>query len=221
MKKRKKINLSISIYKKIRFVLHLLLVTFIAGIVGIIIIINNTDPNKYKNEITSSIEKYTGTSVKIDGNLKWKIFSFEPAIKIEKLSIENKPWGQAENIFTAENITATISLKHLLKREIALNSLIIDSPKIYLEVSPKDERNWLLLKDKNKKSTTQTEEKKEETKNDIIYASNLKLNKPNEEFQFDIQNIQITNAEVFYDNRKMKVKDELKISKILLTSKSY
>ena len=218
MKKRKKINLSVNIYKKIKFVLRLLLVTFIAGIVSLVIVINNTDPNKYKDEISASIEKYTGTSVKIDGNLKWKIFSFEPAIKIEKLSIENKPWGQAENIFTAENITATISLKHLLRREIALNSLIIDSPKIYLEVSPKNERNWLFLKDKNKEINNKNTKKN----NNIINTSNLNINnKQKEEFQFNIQNIQITNAEVFYDNKKTKVKDELKISKVLLTSKSY
>ncbi len=213
--KKRKVNISISIYKKVKFILRLLFITFIASIIGLVIIINNTDPNKYKKEITASFEKYTGKTVKIDGNLKWKIFSFEPAIKIEKLSIENEPWGKSENLFTAKNITAIISLKHLLRREIALNSLIIDSPKIYLEVSPKDERNWIFLnnkKEKSKKSETKTNSKQPE----INIATNS-----NEEFQFDIQNVHITNAEVFYDNQKLKKSDDIKISKILITSKTY
>ena len=75
MKKQKSliekiIDTSSSIYKKIRFFLRLAMVTFIAGIISVIIIIKNTDPNKYKENITSSIEKLTGTPVKINGNLK-------------------------------------------------------------------------------------------------------------------------------------------------------
>ena len=89
MKKTKvALKTTINIYKQLKFLLRLALITFIAGIIGIIIIIKNTDPNKYKDDITFSIEKITGSTVKINGDLKWKIFSFDPAIKIEELSIK-------------------------------------------------------------------------------------------------------------------------------------
>ncbi|MCR5506417.1 MAG: AsmA family protein [bacterium] len=201
------LDVSFNLYKKVKFFIRLALVTVIAGIIGIVIIIKNTDPNKYKDDITISIEKMTGNTVKINGDLKWKIFSFEPAIKIEELSIKNEPWGKAENIFTAQNITATVSLKHLLKRQIALNTLIIDEPKIYLEVSPKGIRNWHIT---------------EEKKNKIEKNKKEKLNTGNtEEFQLDMKSIHITNAEIFYNNRQLKKSDSLKISNILITSKDY
>ena len=204
----KVIDTSISLYKKIKFFLRLAFITFIAGIIGIVIIISNTDPNKYKEDIETSIEKITKTSVKINGDLKWKLFSFEPAIKIEELSIKNEPWGKAENIFTAKNITATVSLKHLLRRKISLDRLIIDSPKIYLEVSPKGLRNWDISQ------TKKTKEKKE--------FSTTKLYKSkNDDFQIDTQSIHISKAEIFYDNMQLKQKKDLKISNILLTSKNY
>ena len=88
------LDVSFNLYKKVKFFIRLALVTVIAGIIGIVIIIKNTDPNKYKDDITISIEKMTGNTVKINGDLKWKIFSFEPAIKIEELSIKNEPWGR-------------------------------------------------------------------------------------------------------------------------------
>ena len=208
MKKTKvALKTTINIYKQLKFLLRLALITFIAGIIGIIIIIKNTDPNKYKDDITFSIEKITGSTVKINGDLKWKIFSFEPAIKIEELSIKNESWGKSENIFTAQNITATVSLKHLIRREISLDTLIINSPKIYFEVSPKGIKNWQL-----------TEEKKTKIK------KNKELQLPSQkdkEFEFDMRSIRITNAEIFYDNRQTKTKDKIDISKILITSNDY
>ncbi len=199
------IDISSNFYRKIKFFLRLAMVTFIAGVLSIVIIISNTDPNKYKENISTSIEKLTGANVKINGNLKWRIFSFEPAIKIEELSIENKPWAKSKDFFTAKNITATVSLKHLLKREISLDKLIINDPKIYLEVSKNGIKNW-----------TTANEKKDKIKNDNI--SNLNKN---EDFQIDIQSINITNAEIFYNNHKKNKSENLKISNILVTSKDY
>ena len=204
---KKIINTSSSIYKKIKFLFRLAVVTFIATIISVVIIISSTDPNKYKEDISTSIEKIIGRNVKINGDLKWRIFSFEPAIKIEELSIENEPWGKDKNIFTAQNITAIVSLKHLLKREIALNSLIINSPKIYLEVSPKGVKNWRLTKEKKEKIK----------KNKEI---NIKKDSK-DEFQFDMQSIHITDAEIFYNNRKTKTTDNIKISNILIASNNY
>ncbi len=197
----------ISFYKKTLFLLRLFIITTIAIVIGIAIIITNTDPNKYKEDITISIEKFTDKKVEIKGDLKWNFSTFEPKIKIEQLYIDNSSWGKNEYLITADNIMATISLKDLFKRKISLDSLIVDNSKIYLEVSSLGNRNWRL-----------SEERKQKIKEEKEIKSNTS-NKSH--FAFDIKTIRINNAEIFYDNRQSKIKENIKLNELLITSNDY
>ena len=133
-----------SLLKNIRVIIRFCLIAIVAGIVGVIFIINNTDPNNYRDDIENYIEFTTGKRAEIKGDLRWKIFSFEPAIKVENLVIKNDSWSSNPDFITADTIIATISLKNLFSHKITINTVIFDTPKIYVDVSKNGRRNWLL-----------------------------------------------------------------------------
>ena len=136
------------LFTRIKFFIRLFILTLIAGFIGLIIILNSTDPTKYKDEISASIESLTGKKVEIEGKLSWELLSFEPGIQIEKITISNEPWASNPHIITAQNIKATLSLKHLLTRKISLDTLVFESPNIYLEISKDGKKNWQIAEEK-------------------------------------------------------------------------
>lgn len=212
-------SLIVGLYNKGKFLLRLFIITIIAGIIGLAIILANTNPNMFKEDISASIERATGKTVKIDGDLEWELFSFEPAIKIEKLAIENEKWGKNKNIITAENIIATISLRHLLSRKISINTLIFDTPKIFLEVSSTGKKNWQLST-----SSTKPQKKKKDKKNagkDTI-PENLNLTiKKKKEFEIDVKTVEIHNAKINYENRRTHENNTFNLKEFFITSENH
>lgn len=214
----KKIPLILSfIATKIKLLLRIAILAIIAFFVGIVILINNVDPNKYKNDLQKAFELVLNRPVTIEGDIKWKLISFEPAIQIEKLSISNTTWGKSKNIFEADSISVMLSFKHLISRKISVETVLIENPKLYLEISSKGTPNWdfkkLLKTDKPTiKDLTHKIKKDEE-----VLAQAIKHQK----FEIAIKSIQIKNAEVFFDNRKSKIKENLTINNFLIYAKNY
>ena len=137
--------------KNIRFVFRLCLFTTIAAFISIVAIIKNTDPNNFRVDIENYIEYATGKKAEIKGDLRWKIFSFEPAILVDGLVIKNESWATHKDFISADRIIATISLKNLISRKISINTLILDTPKIYIDISKSGRKNWLSASEKNHK----------------------------------------------------------------------
>ncbi len=202
-------KLTLSVYNKLKFMLRFVIITILSSIIAIILILKNTDPNIYKKDITISIEKLTGKTVEINGNLKWKLFSFEPGINIENITISNEKWGQSPYLLTADNIIATVSLKHMLTRKMSIDTLFLNNPKIYLEVSQKGKKNWSIIEDTtNPKPTTQIN-------------SQEQTETPIPKFEFGVKNIKIKNAKIFYNNQKTKIKETFTVNKFFITSNGY
>ena len=130
------------IFLKIKFLLRVAFLALIATIIGIVILLKSIDPNKYKNDLQNGLELTLGRKVEIDGNIEWQIISFEPAIKIGKVSIANTKWGKTKNIFEADNVSVILSLNHLLARKISIDTVLIENPKLNLEISTKNNKNW-------------------------------------------------------------------------------
>ena len=171
------INFLISgIHKLLRICFFIL----IAGVIGVIYILYNTNPNEYKTPLTNFLSSKLNKEITIKGDLSWTIFSFKPSIKIEDLEIKNAPWGKNKNILTAKNIFASISIKDLLNKKFNINSIFIDSPYINLEENKDGIKNW---KDKD----------------EIITTNNLEVSKNTPlDLSIDIEKIIINNAVIKY-----------------------
>ncbi len=205
------------IFVNIKFLLRLLFIIIVAGVIGIFILLKNVDPNDYKPILTQTLETTLQRKVKIEGDISWRLVSFEPAIKIEKISISNTKWGKASNIFEANDVFVLLSLKHLITRKISIDTIYIENPILNLEVSTKGNTNWdfkKLLKDKQPtiKNIAEKIRQDEQKLTQVI-------NSP--KFEIAIKSIKIENATINYDNRKIKYKDTIKINDFFLYSKSF
>lgn len=205
------------ILSKIKIIIKIIVLAIIAFCVGIVILINNVDPNKYKNDLQKAFELVLNRPVIIEGDIKWKLISFEPAVQIEKISISNTTWGKSKNIFEADNISVMLSFKHLIARKISVETVLIENPKLYLEISSKGTPNWD-FKNFIKKDNLTIEDITHKIKNDeqvLAQAINHK------KFEIAIKSIQLKNGKIFYDNRKSKIKENLTINNLLIYAKNY
>ncbi len=195
------------LFTRIKFFIRLFILTLIAGFIGLIIILNSTDPTKYKDEISASIESLTGKKVEIEGKLSWELLSFEPGIQIEKITISNEPWASNPHIITAQNIKATLSLKHLLTRKISLDTLVFESPNIYLEISKDGKKNWQIAEEKKEIIKKRQEEKKQ--------------NNSKSKFEINIKSIKIRNANIFFEDKIENIKENLRLNDLSIFSDNY
>lgn len=214
---------AISLLKKIRLIFRICLIALVATIIGVVFIINNTDPNNYRDDIENYIEFTTGKRAEISGNLRWKIFSFEPAIKVDGLTIKNDSWSSNPDFITTDTIIATISLKNLFSHKITINTIILDTPKIYIDVSKKGSRNWLLptnnlINDNPQKTAS------DESSSDSVQSPDSLLKKhyshDSRDFEINIKNIRINDAEIFYNNQQKNINEKFTINYLNITSSS-
>ena len=206
--------------KNIRFVFRLCLFTIVAAFISIVAIINNTDPNNFRADIENYIKYTTGKKAEITGDLRWKIFSFEPAILVNGLVIKNEPWSSHENFITTDKIIATISLKNLISRKISINTLILDTPKIYIDISKNGYKNWLSTNQKSLQNPVQIThfESPSNTQSDIDSLLRKHYTHDDKDFEINIQNIKINDAEIFYNNKQKNINETIFLNKLIVTS---
>lgn len=205
------------IFLKIKFLLRVAFLALIATIIGIVILLKSIDPNKYKNDLQKGLELTLGRKVEIDGNIEWQIISFEPAIKIGKVSIANTKWGKTKNIFEADNVSVILSLNHLLARKISIDTVLIENPKLNLEISTKNNKNWDFKTLFNTESPTlkdigQKLKKDEETLTKAI-------NHP--KFEIAVKSVQIKNGQINFDDRKNKINEKFVLKNFFIFSENY
>lgn len=205
------------IFSKMRLILRVMLLAIIAFFIGVIILVNNIDPNKYKSDLQKALEFTLNRPVKIEGDIKWKLISFEPAIKMGKISISNTTWGKSKNIFEADNIVVKLSFKHLILRKISVETILIENPKLNLEISTKGTPNWDFKRffKTDKPTISDIKDKIKEDEQALAKA----INYP--KFQIAIKSIQIKNGQISYDNRKEKINEKIILNNFLVYSRNY
>lgn len=130
----------------------LLLVLIMAGIaVGVLVTVVN--PNKFKPMIQAQLTQWSGRSITIKGDLKWQFFP-HLGIKATQVDIAN-PEGYSEPQFAlVKSLSFKVDTLPLLKRQIQIPEIDIQSAKINLEILPNLQNNWSdFAKSKETKST--------------------------------------------------------------------
>ncbi len=106
----------------------LLLLPVISLVVASLII----DPNDYRREIATAVEKATGRALSLNGPLRVRP-SLWPTITIYDVKLTNLPGGSRPDMARAERIEAQLSLPSLLWRQIEFISLTLIGPNILFE----------------------------------------------------------------------------------------
>ncbi|MGE0095299.1 MAG: AsmA family protein [Alphaproteobacteria bacterium] len=114
----------------------------VVAIVGVVIVVNSIDFNQYRGEIAAQVQKATGRTLTIKGDLKASIFSLTPSIKVNDVTFANAPWGSKPQMATIGTFGADVQLIPLLSKDIRINRIVLENADILLETDKQGKGNW-------------------------------------------------------------------------------
>lgn len=97
--------------------------------------------NDLREPIAQKASKAIGRPVFIKGDIALSLLP-SPAVKIADLGIANIPDGKAPHFLLVKSLRAKVSLWPLIKRQIKIESIDIESPEIFLEKLGENINNW-------------------------------------------------------------------------------
>jgi AsmA family protein len=92
--------------------------------------------------IVHEVSRATGRSVSVAGNVSVHLFTFNPELSVEGLTIANPQWTATPDMLSVKKFDATLSLKSLLRFHLIFPQVTIDSPAIDVERDSSERANW-------------------------------------------------------------------------------
>lgn len=134
------------LFKLIIFIIILI----IAGLIALPFVV---DPNDYKQEISSQVEKATGRTLTLNGDIKLSVFPWI-ALELGPLSLSNATGFKADSFAKVEAAEIRIKLMPLLKKQLEMDTVILDGLTLNLEKNKAGKTNWDDLVASKESSTT-------------------------------------------------------------------
>jgi AsmA protein len=131
----------------------LLVIIIIAGLIALPFVV---DPNDYKQEISSQVEKATGRTLTLDGDIELSVFPWI-ALELGPLSLSNAKGFKADNFAQVQAAEIRIKLMPLLKKQLEMDTIILDGLVLNLEKNKEGVSNWQDLSGATKASTADKE----------------------------------------------------------------
>ena len=100
------------------------------------------DWNHFRPALARIISEKTGRHTVIRGNLRVHLWSFEPSAEIDGLTMDNPPWAQHAVMFTADELTVSVSLGRLLRGQLVVPQIKVVRPAIDIERDAKGRASW-------------------------------------------------------------------------------
>ncbi|MFO7582288.1 AsmA family protein [Guyparkeria sp.] len=122
--------------------LGLLLVAIIlVAILAAIAFALTFDPNDYKGQIASQVEKQTGRSIQFNGDLSVTLFPWLGAAT-EDVELANAEGFDPESMVRVQRLEAQAALLPLLRGEFEIGTLLLEGAEIYLARDAEGRSNW-------------------------------------------------------------------------------
>jgi uncharacterized protein involved in outer membrane biogenesis len=100
------------------------------------------DWNHFRPTLARIISEKTGRHTVIRGNLRVHLWSFEPSAEVDGLTLDNPPWAQHAVMFTADELTVSVSLGRLLRGQVVVPQIKVVRPAIDVERDAKGRASW-------------------------------------------------------------------------------
>lgn len=113
----------------------LLLVVTLAALPFII------DPNDYKDEISEQVEKTTGRTLTLQGDIGLSVFPWV-ALELGPMSLSNAEGFESDYFAEVEKAEVRIRLLPLLKKQLEMDTIVLDGLVLNLETDAEGRTNW-------------------------------------------------------------------------------
>ena len=126
--------------RTIKYFFILLALVFIA----LLIFAATFDANNYKPQIIEQVEKATGRTFSIDGDINLSVFPWV-GLKVERVSLGNEKGFKAEQFAAIKQLDVKVNVLPLLKKEVEINTIRLHGLDVSLEVAKNSANNWSSL----------------------------------------------------------------------------
>jgi AsmA protein len=169
-----------------RLLLKLLAFIVVIIVIGLITLPFIIDPNDYKQQISEQVEKATGRTLNLEGDLGLSVFPWI-ALELGPLSLSNADGFQAEQFAKIDGAQIRIKLMPLLKKELEMDTVVLDGLILNLEKNKAGKTNWDDFGNSDQKENqTSSETSSDEPSSGLAALS--------------IAGVELTNANIFWSD---------------------
>lgn len=176
--------------KFIKIAVYTLLTIIIVAVIAAVLLVKFVDPNDFKTQLTTQVQKATGYQVILAGPLSWK---FLPRLGVEArdVTIASAP-GFKKPLAQVKLAAVETALLPLIFGNVRISAVKLNGAKLHLQRNQKGIENWVMpVTDKPSKApvTTTEESKSKQAKKDDFGS-------------LQIQQVVIKDSEVTWQNDK-------------------
>lgn len=127
--------------KLLKWAAIIVLSLIVLCIIAAVVIVNTINPNTYKPQIIAAVDKATGRSLSLPGNLSWSFFP-NLGIQVGQASLSN-PVGYSNPVFAkVDSADISIAVLPLLSGQLQANTLELNGLQLNLVRKSLTENNW-------------------------------------------------------------------------------
>ncbi len=160
-------------------------------ILAAIILVATVNPNEYKPEIAQIVKENTGRDLRFDGDISFNFFPWL-GLNVGPMALGNASGFTPNEMLRINKAEASIQILPLLSGNVAIGTVVLDGFTLNLAVNKQGITNWDDLTKKEDKPADINDESAAEKSKDS--GSTLE--------SLSVQGVEITNANVVYDDQK-------------------
>ncbi|QJB56526.1 AsmA family protein [Pseudodesulfovibrio sp. zrk46] len=162
-----------------------------------ILLVTMVDPNEYKGEIAKAVKESTGRELVFEGDISFNFFPWL-GLKVGPVALGNAPGFQPKEMVRINKAEANIQIMPLLTGNVAIGVVVLDGFTLNLAVNKQGVSNWddLTKGDEAKKDAAKAEDHGGKSGGSKLES-------------LAVEGVEITNANVIYDDRKAGSKSSL------------
>ena len=181
--------------KKLAGIIGLALLALVILAVGVLFFLTRLfDPNDYKEQIQQAAREQANIELTLGGDIGWSLF---PWLGIELKQVGIAPVGQPEQpLADVGSVGLGVEVLPLLRRELRMSDVILDSVRLNLLVDEKGVANW---------STVGPQAQAEGEGAEAVEQGRASAEAEAErhgQLQVSVQSVRITNARIEYTDRQ-------------------
>lgn len=115
-----------------------IIILIIAALIALPFFVN---PNDYKQEIADQVEQATGRTLTLDGDIELSVFPWI-ALELGPLSLSNAEGFSADSFAAVKAAQIRIKLMPLLKKQLEMDTVVLDGLVLNLETNKAGKTNW-------------------------------------------------------------------------------
>ena len=180
--------------KLLKIVLGLVALLVVIVVIAAVVLPMVIDPNDYKDEIAAAVEKQTGRSLTIEGDLALSVFPWL-GLDIGPTQLSNAEGFEAPYMARMQAVEVRVKLLPLLRRQLEVNTVRLDGLRLNLGKNKQGETNWADITAQLEAADTQPG-KAADSADDTGTAS-----RGNALEHLEIGGIEVSDAQLHWDDR--------------------